>query len=81
MQKMNGVSCTVNPDWTLLPCLNKLKIGEELWVCETFIIVEKRNVVLEGKLKKDENGFMVQLDLPCFVFDKMSQNSFNASWK
>ena len=33
---------------TLLQCSDKLKIGKELWACETFILIKKPNVALEG---------------------------------
>ena len=31
--------------------------------------MEKPNVALEEGWKKDDNGLMVQLDLPCCIFD------------
>ena len=46
--------------WTLLQCPDKFK----------FILVEKSNVAIEGEWNKEENGVMVQLDLPCCIFDK-----------
>ena len=46
------------------------KNSYKLWARETFIFVEKPNVALEGEWKNEENGLMVQLDLPCSIFDE-----------
>ena len=34
--------------WTLLQCPDKLKINEDFGACETFILVKKPNVAIEG---------------------------------
>ena len=65
-----------NSQWTMLQCPDKLKIHEELWANETFILVEKLNVALEGGWKKEDNGLMVQLDIPCCICDENESEEF-----
>ena len=62
--------------WMLLQCLNKYKNDEELWVCETFILIKTPNVALVGGWKTDDDGLMVQLDSPCCIFDENESEEF-----
>ena len=62
--------------WTLLQCPDKYKINEGFGACDTFIIIQKQNVALEGEWKKDDDGLMVPLDLPCCIFDENGSEEF-----
>ena len=62
--------------WTLLQCPDKYKINEGFAECETLIIIKKPNVALVREWKKDDNGLMLPLDLPCCIFNGNKSEEF-----
>ena len=62
--------------WTVLHCPDKLENGHELWANETFIFVKKPNVALGKGWKKEENGLLIKLDLPCCIFKENESEEF-----
>ena len=54
----------------------QVQINEVFWACETFIIIKKPNVRLEGGWKKDDNGLVVPLDFPCYIFHENESEEF-----
>ena len=62
--------------WTLLRFLDKFKNSHELWASESFILVKKPNVAIEGGWKKEKNALIVQLGSPCCIFDENESGEF-----
>ena len=48
--------------WTLLQCPDKFKKFHAYWACETFVLVEKPNIAMEGEWEKKENDLTIKLD-------------------
>ena len=49
------------------------KVNDYCLACETFILVQKLHVALEGGWNKNDDGIMILIDL-------MNKKSFNDSW-
>ena len=88
MNQVNGVgvqksgdSCTVIQDGHCFDILTSLKHVIKFGLMRHSFFSKKPNVAIEGGWNKEENGFMVQLDLPCCIFEEIESEEIQTFLK
>ena len=70
-----------NSGWTLLQFVLRIKKCYEDWANEIFNLVETPHIINDRGWNKEEDGFMVLLDLPHCIFVESESRGSNTSWR